>query len=460
MEFNKIYEGCCYRVLKTFADKSIHCIITSPPYWALRDYKVKSTDWPEVSYTLFGFEINIPAQTCCLGLEKDLFAFIGHLVLIFRECHRVLRDDGTMWVNMGDSYLGNGAAFGSKKSTLNGRKQGDVDFGAAKRFTKKVCIGKPKDIAGVPFMLAFALREDGWYWRQDIIWSKRNPMPESVNDRCTKSHEYILLFSKSRKPTIWRARDTGIWSNNPGKKERIINNAGKEVKRWKPYSYYFDAEAIATPYKDKTLTTFGCEVKGSGDGSGLVASENWANSLKVRSPKEWIKSGMFKDTTKFNGKNAGKRHPSDGAMPSHKNLQDKGQPPHSMHIVRLKGSGESDSIAINGSKIKGHSGNYDKNGNLIGDGRANKRSVWEVSTFAFKDAHFATFPPDLIVDCIKAGCPEGGIVLDIFGGSGTTAEVASKLNRNWILIEIGNHNVQIAKKRLHKSLGLFNPIKN
>lgn len=417
MEFNKIYTGCCYSVLKTFPDNSIHCIITSPPYWALRDYKVKPTDWTAITYTLFGFEINVPAQTCCLGLEKDLFAFIGHLVLIFRECKRVLRDDGTMWVNMGDSYAVSSMTGGNNGYNKQGVYKKERQFFGKKNLSSFL---KPKDMCGIPWMLAFALREDGWYLRQDIIWSKPNPMPESVNDRCTKSHEYVFLLTKSKK-------------------------------------YYFDAKAIATPIKDKTLSTYGCEVKGNGDGSGLIASENWANSLKIRKPKEWKMPDGW--DTGSGGHGAFHRNGREKGK-THKNLKDKGLPVHSMHIARLKGVGESDTMAINGSKIKGHSGNYDANGNIIGDGKANKRSVWEVSTFAFKDAHFATFPPNLIIDCIKAGCTEGGTVLDIFGGSGTTAEVASKLSRNWILIEIGNHNVQIAKKRLHKSLGLFNPIKN
>lgn len=415
MEVNKIYKGCSYSVLRTFPDKSVHCIATSPPYWGLRDYKVEKTLWPAVTYTLFGFEINVPEQECCLGLEKDLFAFIGHLLLIFRECRRVLRDDGTMWVNMGDSYCNKSIAGGNNSINQQGNYKKERQHNNKKNTPVFV---KPKDACGVPWMLAFALREDGWYLRQDIIWSKPNPMPESVNDRCTKSHEYIFLFAKSKK-------------------------------------YYFDGAAIATPYKDKTLTTFGCEVKGNGDGSGLIQSENSKNTIKVRKPKEWMKSGMFKDATKFNGKNSGKRHPSDGIMPNHKNLQDKGQQPHSMHIARLKGADESNAMAINGSKLKGHSGNYDANGNLIGDGKANKRSVWEIATMPFKEAHFATFPPDLIVDCIKAGCPEGGVVLDPFGGSGTTGEVAGKLNRMWVLIEIGQHNIEIAERRLYSSLGLF-----
>jgi len=418
---NKIIKGDSLFVLKRLPDKSVHCIVTSPPYWCLRDYKVDPTPWPEVSYSLFGFEITIPAETCCLGLEKDLFAFIGHLVLIFRECRRVLRDDGTMWVNMGDSYLGNGAAFGSMKSTLNGRRQGDVDFGAAKRFEKRLSIGKSKDLAGVPWTLALVLREDGWYLRSDIIWHKNGPMPESMKDRPTKSHEYIFLLAKSKK-------------------------------------YYYDANAIKTPIKDSSVARLSQDIENQKGSSRIPGKTN----------------GPMKDVV-------------------YKNLQDKGQPVHSMHVARLKGEGESDSMAINGSKLKGHSGNYDKNGNIIGNGLANKRTVWNaedytvwtwifenmpeiianeyyqkwlndscnlqdvwsVSTQPFKEAHFATFPEKLIRDCIKAGCPVGGIVLDIFGGSGTTAVVAGELQRKWILIEIGQHNIDIAERRIHKSLGLF-----
>lgn len=135
---NEILEGDCLAKLKEFPDESVDCIITSPPYWALRDYGVAGQ----------------------LGLEKTPELYIKKMVEIFRECRRVLKEEGTLWVNIGDSY-------------------------------------KDKNLVGVPWMLAFALRADGWYLRQDIIWHKPNPMPESVRDRCTKSHEYVFMFSKN-----------------------------------------------------------------------------------------------------------------------------------------------------------------------------------------------------------------------------------------------------------------------
>lgn len=167
---NKIILGDCVDVLKTLEDESIHCVITSPPYWGLRDYGVAGQ----------------------LGLEETPEEFIENMVAVFREVKRVLRSDGTLWLNIGDSYANNSA----------GGSQGKNGQRAGRRFTAQVPPHrgeglKPKDLVGIPWMLAFALRADGWYLRQDIIWSKPNPMPESVQDRCTKAHEYIFLMTKS-----------------------------------------------------------------------------------------------------------------------------------------------------------------------------------------------------------------------------------------------------------------------
>lgn len=156
-------------------DNSINCMLTSPPYWGLRDYKAEGQ----------------------IGLEATPDEFIDKLVIGFREAHRVLKNDGTLWVNIGDCYFNNPSAFGTRKSTLNGRRNGDVDFGKAVRFDRSACGLKKKDLVGIPWMLAFAMRKDGWYLRQEIIWSKPNPMPESVKDRCTRSHESLFMFSKS-----------------------------------------------------------------------------------------------------------------------------------------------------------------------------------------------------------------------------------------------------------------------
>ena len=171
-----IYEGDALAVLKTLKSESVQMCVTSPPYYGLRDYGVAGQ----------------------IGLEDTPEQFIQRLVDVFREVRRVLKNDGTLWVNIGDSYAGSG-----KGAWQNKEVQKEVyvpDSNSPQCKMQKVWCGiKPKDLIGIPWMLAFALRADGWYLRQDIIWHKPNPMPESVRDRCTKSHEYIFLLSKSPK---------------------------------------------------------------------------------------------------------------------------------------------------------------------------------------------------------------------------------------------------------------------
>ena len=371
IDINKTYEGEALALLKTFPSGIFNTCVTSPPYWGLRDYGVEGQ----------------------LGLEKTPEEYVQKLVTIFREVKRVLKDDGTLWLNLGDSYCGGGVKGnneGEKQKTNKGAYWGENDNIAMLK--AKINGLKPKDLVGIPWMVAFALRADGWYLRHDIIWSKTNPMPESVTDRCTKAHEYIFLLSKSRK-------------------------------------YYYDAKAIATPYQDKTLTTFGCEAKGNGDGSGLIKSENWANDIPVRKPKQW-KTPDGWDTSEG----------SHGTI--HKNGREKG-----FKGYEHRGPGD--------KTLTGHSGNYDSEGNLIGDGLANKKSVWTVSTQSFSEAHFATFPERLIVDCIKAGCPEGGTVLDPFAGANTTGLVSRKLNRNYVALELNPEYIKIGDKRVYNQIGLF-----
>lgn len=203
--FDLIKQGDCLDVMKEFPDGIVQCVVTSPPYFGLRDYGLEPSEWREVVFQPApGLpEMTIPAMSCCLGLEPTPLAFVGHMVEVFREVRRVLRDDGTVWLNLGDSYNGSGGAGGDYAK--GGLKEGQPKYPG-----RKLTDLKPKDLIGIPWRVALALQADGWYLRQDIIWHKPNPMPESVKDRCTKAHEYLFLLSK---------RDR----------------------------YYFDAEAIAEP---------------------------------------------------------------------------------------------------------------------------------------------------------------------------------------------------------------------
>ena len=326
MEYNKIINGNSLEVLKSLPDNSIDCCVTSPPYYALRDYGVDGQ----------------------IGLEETPEAYIAKLSDVFMEVYRVLKPEGTLWLNIGDSYNGN------KKGNTETIKHKVV--AESNDFHKKLWKGaKQKDLIGVPWMLAFTLRSQGWYLRQDIIWEKGNPLPESVTDRCTKSHEYIFLMSKSQK-------------------------------------YYFDYEAI----QEEATSSGKPRVFGANNQKGTLRNDVG----RVFNPRT-------------------------------KNCQYDGQKPNSFHLSRENGEPDKEYYV------------------------RNKRDVWSVNVKPCKEAHFATYPFELIKPCILAGCPENGIVLDPFMGSGTTAIVARSLNRNYIGVELNPEYIKIAQKRLEKHLGMF-----
>jgi site-specific DNA-methyltransferase (adenine-specific) len=319
----QILNGDCIEMMKTLPDQSVNCCVTSPPYFGLRDY---------------GHEGQI-------GLEETPEAFVQKMVEVFREVRRVLRDDGTCWVNLGDSYAGGGGFAPDAPCNVARRQmiaQGDCKQGAfnlsQRQHTRNKSGGikpqgtiKPKDLVGIPWRVAFALQADGWWLRQDIIWHKPNPMPESVGDRCTKAHEYIFLLSKSPK-------------------------------------YYFDSEAI----KEKASESTNQRHKYARTGYAKENRDGFVNHLDPS-------SGTHRDC----------------------------------------------------------------------NGKRNKRSVWTVTTKPYSGAHFATFPPELIRPCILAGCPKGGVVLDPFGGSGTTAAVANEENRNAILCELNPDYIPLINERIN-----------
>lgn len=301
--------GDCLESLRQMPEQSVHCCVTSPPYFSLRDY---------------GHDGQI-------GLEQTPDAFVAKLVEVFREVRRVLRDDGTLWLNLGDSY-----STESKWGGATGGKAASGIHGVGGGGRTKARHGIPdKNLLGIPWRVAFALQADGWYLRQDIIWHKPNPMPESVRDRCTKAHEYIFLLSKSEK-------------------------------------YYFDVESI--------------------------------------------------------------KEPAVGGLPGNKKHE---------HQAAYEGG---DKKARTKAGFTAYCERVAANPALAE--MRNKRSVWSVSTKPFKGAHFATFPPDLIEPCILAGCPEGGVVLDPFGGAGTTALVAARNLRNSVSCELNQQYVDLATARL------------
>jgi DNA modification methylase len=192
----RLHPGDCLDVLRTLPDASARCCVTSPPYWGLRDY---------------GHEGQI-------GLEPTPEAYVARLVEVFREVRRVLADDGTLWLNLGDSYNGGGVGGGPRGVTLDGASNRDRQGDS--RATLKVGQLKPKDLLGIPWRVAFALQSDGWWLRQDIIWHKPNPMPESVRDRCTKAHEYIFLMAKSER----------YYCDMEPIREPIKENSGKNMR--------------------------------------------------------------------------------------------------------------------------------------------------------------------------------------------------------------------------------------
>ncbi len=330
--------------LSQLPDESVYCVVTSPPYWGLRDY---GTDGQ-------------------IGLEATPEEYVERMVAVFREVHRVLRSDGTLWLNMGDSYCGAPNANIGTASTLTGSPDSQLEYRKARKRRKsfrrdraEVCPPaayrsgsglKPKDLVGMPWRLALAMQEAGWWLRSDIIWAKPCPMPESVHDRPTKAHEYVFLLSKSAR-------------------------------------YCYDADAVRTPYRPETRID--------------LVDGRW-----------------------------GKPHPSAwGTSPNYHGPNPTNRPQRPCH---------------RGGKVKQG---------------ANLRSVWTISNggkAASPGAHFATFPTKLVEPCILAGCPEGGVVLDPFCGSGTTGVVALRADRRFVGIELNPEYVQMARRRIGDDAPLLN----
>lgn len=335
--------GDCRQTLQGLPDKSVQMCITSPPYWRLRSYLDESDP-------LKAFEI---------GSEPTLGDWVRVMVEVFAQVHRVLKDDGTLWLNLGDAYAGTHTGAGLIPSA----RRDDALIPTTGRAVPGL---KPKDLMGQPWRVAFALQEWGWYLRQDIIWHKPNPMPESAHDRCTKAHEYLFLLSKSER-------------------------------------YYFDHEAFKEPVGGGAHARR--SATGVGFGHGTDAEQRQRPRQTHKTPDGWA-----------------------------------------------TGKGEDRSIHRPGRKLE-EPGKGTKNNTSMDAALANmvemrnRRSVWTIPTQAFKDAHFATFPTDLVEPCVIAGSRPGDVVLDPFHGSGTVGQVAQSLGRDWIGCELNRNYLPMQQLR-------------
>lgn len=341
--------GDALEKLRGISDASVQCCVTSPPYFGLRDYGVDGQ----------------------IGLEKSPQEYVGKLVALFREVRRVLKDDGTLWLNLGDSFAGGATGKVENKSTLQGGKETQIE---AFRRPSKIGNGyKPKDLMGIPWRVAFALQSDGWYLRSDIVWVKKNCMPESVLDRPTRSHEFIFLFAKSK-------------------------------------TYFYDAEAIKEP----------CiyDVDGTGTQARKMRQTE-GNKSNPTNDRAGIRMG-YKNSVNFNGKNNGKEKQRGHSRK------------HAGFNARWDHMEKSEQCS----------------------GLRNKRDVWTVAPAQYPESHFATFPPALIKPCIMAGSRPGDLVLDPFGGSGTTGLVALELGRKALLIELNPKYIPLIEKRTNVTPGL------
>ena len=364
-----IYHGNVLDVLPQLPAGLARTCVTSPPYWGLRDYG--TAEWaggdPACDHGVQRWEG--PKQTqgaqsghaskadklarercercgavrvdCQLGLEPTPEQYVANMVAVFREVRRVLTDDGTLWLNLGDSFWGGKGANGTSKALGNAGERGyqqprGTVVSAMRPQDGRHDVLKPKDLIGIPWRVTLALQADGWYLRSDIIWHKPNPMPESVTDRPTKSHEYLFLLAKSDR-------------------------------------YYYDHAAIAEP---------------------IMA----------------VSQARLRRGTSDQHKNA------DGAP---------GQPRHTgaVHAPRP----------------------YDPTREV--PETRNKRTVWTVQPRPYPGAHFATYPPELIEPCVKAGSAPGDTVLDPFNGSGTTGEVAQKWGRRYVGVELNRDYIELSKQR-------------
>ncbi len=420
---NKVIVGDCKDVMQGWPDECIDLVVTSPPYWGLRDYgdetvkvwgsdpecehdfslsappprkrsknDIVDEDSKQATYKNTSSAYNSVESNFCvkcgawrggLGMEPHPQLFIDHLVEIFREVKRVLKPSGTFWLNLGDTYFGGGGGnYGSGKS-ITSKKPHIPNF--LNRIKTDSAWLQPKQKLMIPARVAIALQHEGWILRSDIIWHKPNHMPSSVKDRLTCSYEHVFLFAKQRR-------------------------------------YYFDLDAIRKPHKVAKLRFPDRKIdykhKDGPELRGLSGSAS-RQYFQTETATAWNPLG---------------KNPGDVWETKDEKLTK-----HDIAVGRIGNFSYTDPL---------HTKEYHPKGKNPGD-------LWFISTQPFKGAHFAVFPSALIEPIVKAGCPKKGVVLDPFGGSGTVGKVARKLGRRFIIIEIKPEYADMAWQRIR---GRYKPV--
>ncbi len=442
----QLYEGDARQVLRELPAESVHCVVTSPPYWGLRDYGLEPLvwggadhehEWGESVRTPWANEVPGPngiskntaaghwkrketgpfcpcgAWRGSLGLEPTIDLYVQHIVEIFREVRRVLRKDGTLWLNMGDSYAGSQQGIGADGTAYAGPKQatntGSVGIQAKPRKAHEIGL-KPKDLCMMPARVALALQADGWWLRSDIVWPKPNAMPESVTDRPTRVHEYVFLLTKAER-------------------------------------YYYDADAIRESHTSESVARFergGSFVDGRSDGAPYAMQHSPLGHNLGRNKRsvweiatepmgyEWCKGcGMVYTTTEYRRLSAGATRRCTTALDDSDDEKCGGTRWEALETGRL--------ICV-ACEVEYAKSAVDKMPKAARCRRCEQDDAW--------GSHFATFPQKLVEPCILAGCPSDGTVLDPFAGSGTVAYVAQRLGRRAIGIDLSGEYLALAEKRM------------
>ncbi|MBN7321043.1 site-specific DNA-methyltransferase [Mycobacteroides abscessus subsp. massiliense] len=355
-----LHHGDALDVAKTLPNGAVDCIVTSPPYFGLRDY-------------------GEPGQ---YGLEDSPVEYVENMRALFSELRRVLADDGTLWLNLGDSYYSGRGNPGPNSA--------DAKQSARRGWTRAVDRpgqrwAKPKDLLGIPWRVAFALQDDGWILRNDIVWAKPNTMPESVTDRLSSKHEYVFLLTKSRR-------------------------------------YFFDLDAI----REQSVTSRPSALSWDRDEQGVPGQKPQhrpGRPQRARAEQLAREKGLTQahlDAIRAAG------------------VTDTGKA-----TVLQTGAGKNtDEVQRLAAEAKAALGGYYRE--FLTPAGKNPGDVWEIAPQPFPGAHFATMPPKLAQRCITAGCKPGGIVLDPFSGSGTTGMAAQRLGRKYIGIELNREYLDLS----------------